>query len=50
MSALPTSRSSYSEHNHPVESQAWHHEQLAFHQAAGQFIPTAKIPGSWGTS
>lgn len=49
MSALPTSRSSYSEHNHPVESQAWHSQQPAFHQAPGQPIPTRTL-GSWGAS
>lgn len=39
MSARPTSRSGYSEHNHYEESQAWHCQQPAFHQAPGQPIP-----------
>lgn len=41
MSTLPTSRSSYSEHNHPAESQAWPSQQPAFHPAPRQPIPTS---------
>jgi hypothetical protein len=40
MSALPNSRSSYSEHNRPVASQAGHSQQPAFHQVPKQPIPT----------
>lgn len=50
MSALPTPRSGYSEHNHYEDSQAWHCQQAAFHQGPGQAIPTARTPRSWGAS